>query len=60
MVRLIAVHTDNLSIKNVTSRIGDAYNNLPEIASQLGLSFYQFFTGLPVKNFYQFTGKLEW
>ncbi len=26
----------------------------------IGLSFYQIFTILPIKNFYQFTGKFEW
>ncbi len=30
------------------------------LGSRLGLSFYQIFTVLPVKNFYQFTGKLAW
>ena len=27
---------------------------------RVGLSSYQIFTVLPVKNFYQFTGKFEW
>jgi hypothetical protein len=26
----------------------------------IGLSFYQIFTNLTVKNFYQFTAKFEW
>ncbi len=31
-----------------------------ELVLKVGLSFYQFFTILPVKNFYQFTSKFEW